>query len=283
MKSAIVTGAAGFAGLNLVEQLLKHEYKVYGIVRPGSQNNERLPKDTGFIKVELEASDYSLIADRIPDKCDLFYHMTWGGGRNDFDEQVKNIGYTIEALRSAVKLGCKRFVGTGSQAEYGVKKVIITENMIPEPFSAYGAAKVAACYLSKNLADQLGIEWCWGRIFSLYGKYEPSGRMLPDLIEKLKKNEESHLSSCRQMWDYLDAVDAADAFIAIGEKGHAGEIYNVANGDFHELRWFTEEMKRKLNSSSELIYGEDPDPFVSLQPSVKKLREHTGWSPKIPF
>jgi len=283
MKSAIVTGAAGFAGLNLVEQLLKNEYKVYGIVRPGSPNNGRLPHDPAFIKVELEAADYSLIPEHIPGSCELFYHMTWGGGRYDFDAQIKNIDFTLDALKSAAKLGCRKFIGTGSQAEYGVKRELITENMNLEPFCSYGASKVAACQLSRNLAKQLQIEWCWGRIFSLYGKYEPSGRMLPDLIAKLKKNEEIHLSSCRQMWDYLEAVDAADAFIAIGEKGHDGEIYNVANGDFHELRWFTEEMKRKLNSSSELIYGEDPDPFVSLQPSVKKLREHTGWSPKIPF
>lgn len=285
MNSAIVTGAAGFAGLNLVERLLENGYKVYGIVRPGSQNNSRLPQNPNFIKVELEAEDYALIAEQIPESCVYFYHMTWSGrgGRNNFEEQIKNIDYTLDALRSAAKLGCRKFIGTGSQAEYGVKLELITEDLCLEPFCAYGAAKVAACQLSKNLAKQLGIEWCWGRIFSLYGKYEPSGRMLPDLIEKLKDNEEVHLSSCRQMWDYLDAVDGAEAFIAIGERGHDGEIYNVANGDYHELKWFTEAMKRSLHSSSNIIYGDDPNPFVSLQPSVTKIAEHTGWKARVQF
>ena len=43
--------------------------------------------------------------------------------------------------------------------------------------------------------------------------------MLPDLYKTLREGREMHLSACRQNWDYLDVYDAADAIMAIGEKG----------------------------------------------------------------
>ena len=228
----------------------------------------------------------------------------WGGERND-ESQYKNVDYTLSALNAAAKLGCDSFICTGSQAEYGAVPYdeVIFEDRACNPFSAYGKAKVKACERSRELADKLGIKWIWGRIFSLIGKYEPSGRMLPDLYHTLKAGKDMHLSSCRQNWDYLDVHDAADAIIALMEKGHGGEIYNIANGDYKPLKEFTDELRDILvkmpceiskNNDGKIaglidghvgniIYGEDPDPFVSLQPSVEKLKRDTGFTPRHDF
>ena len=56
------------------------------------------------------------------------------------------------------KLGGKRFVAIGSQAEYGAHKELITEETTPHPFTAYGAAKLSANVLSKVRAEELGID-----------------------------------------------------------------------------------------------------------------------------
>ena len=44
-----------------------------------------------------------------------------------------------------------------------------------------------------------------------------------------------------------------------------------------------EEAKTILGSESEIVYGDDPNPFVSLQPSINKIINDTGWKPAISF
>ncbi len=280
----VVTGAAGFAGYSLTMELLKRGFEVYAVLRPYSEHNKRFSEaGSNFHPIELDSSEFDRIPEHINEKCDVFYHLAWFGGRDDFETQNANIDYTLKALESAKALGCKQFICTGSQAEYGLCTGNISEGLMPKPINAYGSAKTAALYLTKRRAEQLGIEWIWGRIFSLYGDYEPSGRMLPDLLNKLVRNEEVRLSSCEQNWDYLHVLDAARAIADIGEKGKAGEIYNIANGDYKSLKEFVECAKETLNSKSKVVYGDRANPFVSLQPDVSKIMKDTGWKPEISF
>lgn len=281
---AVVTGAAGFAGYSLTMALLDKGYDVYAVLRPNSEHNKRFDRAIDNLKlIELDCKDFDLIPERIEESCDVFYHLAWFGGRDDFVVQNNNIDYNLKAVESAARLNCKRFIGIGSQAEYGLVSDIIYEDILPKPINAYGSAKIAAMHLSKIRCEQLGIEWMWGRIFSLYGDYEPEGRMLPDLLHKLVNNEEVHLSSCEQNWDYLHVKDAANAIVAIGENGKVGEVYNIANGNYRKLIEYVDEAKHTLNSDSKIIYGKKAEPFVSLQPSVDKIQQDTGWTPCIGF
>lgn len=284
IKRVIVTGAAGFSGAVLVNAMRKMDITVYAIVRPNSIHNERLAKNDGVIIIPTDLSQLSSIREHITDECDCFIHLAWTGDKN-VEGQKKNIGYTLDAIYIAKKLGCKRFICTGSQAEYGIvsPNELILENRTPKPFTAYGATKVAACYLSKQYADELGIEWLWGRIFSVIGKYEPRGRMLPDLYHALKNHTRYSLSSCSQNWDYLDVHDEADALLALMRYGKSGEIYNIANGNYKPLKVFTEELYSIVNYSGSITYGEDPIPYVSLQPSVEKICKDTGWYARRTF
>ncbi len=184
MYKVIVTGAAGFAGCNLTEHLLEQGYFVYAVVRPGSKNNERLIGLSNIKLIECDMSEASRLLELIDEPCDGFFHLAWHGGRMDYVAQRQNINEAEACVEAAAKLSCKRFVATGSQAEYGVQGDHITDDLMPRPFCAYGSAKVAACYLTKYRARELDMEWIWGWIFSLYGKYEPAGRMLSDLVRK---------------------------------------------------------------------------------------------------
>lgn len=282
MKRAIVTGAAGFAGSILTETLRIQGIEVYAIVRPGSPHNKRLDRtDQGLHIIETDMDSISEAVRTISSTCDVFFHLAWGGGRNDFEAQKRNIDHTLMALSAAGNIGCHRIVITGSQAEYGIvpPEEMQTEDRRPEPYTAYGSAKVAACYLSRQLSTDLGIDWVWGRIFSLIGKNEPDGRMLPDLYHALDGGKKFKLSSGCQNWDFLDVYDAAEALIALAKSGRKGEIYNIAKGDFRRLREYTEELRQNLNKGGTIEYGEDAVPFVSLQPCIEKIRRDTGWSP----
>ena len=319
-KIAIVTGAFGFAGASLTENLIKNGYKVYAVCREGSEHNNRL-REPGEVlsspvrtssgersesgssllsKIFLDMQDYDKIheyvdaeelrsAERV-----LFFHLSWGGARDDFNAQYANVEGSLKAMDSAIAMqeiiaanaaGTKlRFIGIGSQAEYGICEDEITEETPLKPFTAYGSCKAAAYHLLKSKARIGGIDFVWGRIFSLIGKYEPVGRMFPDLCIKLKNGEDVYLSSCEQYWDYMDVADAAEAIRLLGEKGKDSESYNIANGDYHKLSYFVEKAAEVLGADKNLIhYGQKAEPFVSLKPSVSKLKADTGFEISIIF
>ena len=312
MKTAIVTGAFGFAGANLVEELISSGYFVYAIGRPGSSHNERLSDLLGIKRIFLEMEDY----DKLPEfidapNVDFFFHLAWGGGRNDSTEQLKNVAGALKALNAAYSINPSiRFIATGSQAEYGVVsfETVTTEETPLMPITAYGLAKVSAYNKLIQKSKDLGCDFIWARLFSLIGKYEPSGRLFPDLVNSLKEGKEVSLSSCTQYWDYLDARDAARALIALAENGRSGEAYNIASATPRPLKEYVEEIadiidQHKLNSDSDtkefsdladgkqcglhvhsstfITYGPPPSPFVSLRPSITKLVSDTSWQPTI--
>ena len=283
---AVVTGAAGFVGYHLTKQLSEAGYKIYAIVRPNSPNNKRIKDIENVICIEADIETPELrLADYIKEKCDYFYHLAWKpADRFDYFGQMENAYITCKMLEQASEIGCGRFIGIGSQAEYGKTTSEILEDITPpQPYCGYGSAKVAACYWTRRRASELKMEWVWGRIFSIYGKYEPVNRLIPQVIKSLNSGEVMKLTSCRQNWDFLNGSDAGKALIALGERGHSGEIYNIADGRYRSLKDFLLEIEDLYNDSDKLIFGEDANPFVSLQPSVMKLNAHTGWSPNVDF
>ena len=294
-KIVIVTGAAGFAGANLVMELLDNNIEVFAVVRPASSHNARLEEiDSDMLHIiplemdELERLPYEIF-ERFPEledeevRFDAFFHLMWGGDRNDFEVQKVNVEGAIHAVKAASMTRCRRFVGIGSQAEYGATTKIQSEKMAPCPVTAYGACKAAACYMTKNLANSLHMEWVWGRIFSLIGRFEPHGRMIPDLLDRAENGMKMNLSSCRQSWNYLDARDCARALIAISQKGRDGEIYNITDGKCLVLKQYVERLNsfvfERSGKMAEVTFGDDPEPFISLQPDGNKLYEDTGWEP----
>jgi len=283
VKRTIVTGAAGFAGCNLVEALLEKGCFAYAVVRPGSIHNVRLRESDRLRIIACDMAEYDNLWEKITEQCDICYHLAWQGERDNFAVQYQNVKDSLSLLEAVAKIGCKRIVCTGSQAEYGLQSQLITEETCPHPVTAYGTAKLAACLLTRQRASELDIEWVWGRIFSLYGKYEPQGRMLPDLLQALIGGHEFHLTAAKQNWDYLYSSDGAKALVALGEHGRNGEIYNVANGKYHPLCYYTEILRECFAPKRKLRYDLDISPIVSLQPSVEKIYKDTGWRAEISF
>lgn len=284
MKKCVVTGAAGFTGCGLVEELVKRNWFVYAVVRPQSEHNVRLLEMRNVQLVYADMSEFCQLDATVNDICDVFFHLAWQGGRYDFTAQHKNITDTLGALEAAARLGCRRFVCTGSQAEYGPQKGLITENIYPAPVDAYGAAKLAACILTREKAKLLGIDWLWGRIFSLYGKYEPNSRMLPVLVKSLQSGRDFHMTSDgRQNWDYLYVNDAARALIAMSESAPSEEIYNIAYGCYRTLREYVHDVQLLFSNDMSVYWNEGNKALFSLQVSVEKLKKATGWQPQVDF
>ena len=283
MKTAIVTGATGFIGYHLAKKLSALGIFVYAIIRVNSKNKHRLKNLSNIKIIELDMADIKKLPSIITAKYDVFFHIAWEGERNDFIKQYQNVEYTIQAVDIAKELGCKRFICTGSQAEYGLYEDVVTEETLPKPNTAYGSAKVAACYLSKYRAQELGIEWIWTRIFSAYGEYDNPKALIPYLIESFKNNNEVNLTSCRQNWNYLYIDDVVNVLALLIEQGKTGEIYNIASNETKVLKDFVEEIKKIVKGDSTINYATSNNAVVSLNPCIEKIMVDTSWKIKFKF
>lgn len=72
MKKAIVTGGMGFVGMNLILELLKKDYFVYVITRPGSGHNDRIQDSDSLRKIALDIHNFQELPNYINESCDIF-------------------------------------------------------------------------------------------------------------------------------------------------------------------------------------------------------------------
>jgi len=290
MKHIVVTGATSMIGAALIEECMKHDTEVYAVVRVSSGKQSRLPSGPKLHLVDCDLENLDRLSEKIPEKCDTFYHIAWGNtgeARNKSTElQSRNIFYTLQAVRAAAELGCRRFIGAGSQAEYGPMDV---EKISPDspvnPSTPYGASKLAAGHLAGMLCRELGMECIWPRIFSVYGKYEKETTMVASGLRKMLAGEPTEFTPAMQRWDYLYSRDAGRAFYLIGEKGKGGSVYCVGSGQARPLKEYIEEMAA-LTGAGKPGIGAKPYPpgaVMNLCADIGTLTGDTGFIPEYTF
>ncbi|WP_455155817.1 NAD-dependent epimerase/dehydratase family protein [Selenomonas noxia] len=283
MERVLVTGAAGFLGWNLVDVLLTHDFFVEAVVRPGSPSNARLLPHPHLRITPLAMEEIAHLPKRVTEPCTYAVHLAWDPRRTDFAAQRASLSAALDFVEALGIIGCRRFLGIGSQAEYGATNAVMEEALAMQPATPYGAAKAAALHMTRLRAQQLGIDWIWGRVFSVYGRYEPETTLLSYLAHTLCSGGVPRMTAGTQRWDYLYAADAADAMAALLARGKAGEVYNIAHGDVRPLRAFAEEMRAILAPAQQIAYGTSDRPPASMHPSVEKIYADTGWRAAVSF
>jgi nucleoside-diphosphate-sugar epimerase len=274
LKTAVLSGATGFVGFALLNELIKNGVNVYVLCRPNSQRRLRLNGLSGITVIEADLSHTENID--VVQSCDVFYHLAWEGERNDFEQQYKNINISINCLKLAVRLGCKRFICTGSQAEYGCTTELITECTPLIPTTSYGACKTAAFYLTKDFANRLGIEHAWVRIFSVYGPNDNPNTLIMNLVRVLRQDDSATLfTNGEHIWNYLYEGDAARALRLLGTNEGVTGVYNLASSECKQLKHFVEEARRIVAPNASLTYGNE-ESAVNLNVSTEKIRKVIG-------
>ena len=293
-----MTGAAGFIGLALCRELLQNGYEVAAVIRPESKKRGKLldlEKESGLPDASLQILEIPLENINLLSTCyhiqaDFFFHLAWNGSsgaaREDFDIQQSNIGFTAGAIRAAKECGCRKFIGAGSQAEYGVVDGKAYEDKtVASPFMMYGAAKLAACQMGTVLAGQLDLGFVWPRIYSVYGVGENPGTLVNYVMDSLGKGEVPALSPCENMWNFLYITDCVRALRMLAEDENVQGICHVASKDTRLLKEYVAEMRDIIAPDTGLGFGmkqTDPARTFWLQPDVKKLDE-TGFAAEVSF
>lgn len=292
MNTVIVTGATSMIGSAIIRSYLSHSVrKVYAVVRPGSRNMEHVPSDPRVEIVECPVESLKSLPEKIHDRADVFFHIAWGltgSGRNkDIVSQSENITWTVEAVKAAAALGCGKFIGAGSQAEYGNTHLPLIRPDTPvNPVQPYGIAKYAAGKLGAAQAEMLGLPFIWVRIFSVYGPYEKKNTMISTSLQKMARGESPSYTKAVQTWDFLYADDAGEAFYRIGEEIRESRIYCLGSGEGRTLKDYILEMRDTVAPDLPLRFGEvpyGPAGPLSICADISSLTHDTGWKPETSF
>ena len=288
MKKIVITGATGMTGIALLEECIKNSIEVLAIIRKNSVRRNRIPSSDLIHIYECELDKLEDMQE-ISGKYDVFYHFAWNytskAYRDDPELQEKNIRYTLDAVKLAHRLGCHKFIGAGSQAEYGPVHHRIAPDTPIAPSTAYGMAKYAAGKLSETLCRRYGMFHIWGRIFSVYGRYDNEDTMLQYAIRQFSRQKPAQFSSGTQMWDYLHENDAGKIFFLMGERVEKNVVYCVASGNARPLKEYISFLQSCFDSETACKFDEKSDTAKTygIQADISALVEDIGYTPRIPF
>jgi UDP-glucose 4-epimerase len=287
VKSVIISGGNGFIGSHLVKQLIKENYDPVVLLRPGS-NLKRLESIKNLKKLITDNyEDKKIIRELISYSPIYFFHCAWGGvlgsKRND-KRQSENVNLVIKSIKLTKEIGCSKWTGLGSHAEYGNLNEILTEESKCNPTTLYGKNKLKSCMKSMQLCKSYGIIGNWIRVFNTYGPYDNQSWLIPYIIKSLKQNKSPNLTECNQIWDYLHVTDAVKAIIKVSEVSKGG-VFNLGSENPRKLKEFisiiTNEVKSKKVNFGKIPYRKDQ--VMYLHPDVTKIKKITSWAPKVSF
>ena len=205
MKNVLITGPTGAVGVSLINELIENGIHVTAVCRPNSKRINAIPHHDLVDVVECSLDQLKMLGNRLTHDYDVFYHFAWDGtygeARQDLYLQTQNIIYTLDAVHLASEIGCKVFIGAGSQSEFGHVEGILHPDLPCNPDNGYGIAKLDAGRVSRLECKKLGIRHEWCRIVSLYGPYDGQYTMVMSGIIKMLKGERPQYTKGEQIWD----------------------------------------------------------------------------------
>lgn len=289
----VITGATGMIGHSLIVKCLERGAAVHAVVRDGSKNLCRIEHMEGLRIIRCGIGQYDRLPGLIGAACDVFYHLAWtDAGRHAQRSgsscvQMDNIGYTYAAVEAAHKLGCRTFVGAGSQAEFGAKEAgSLSPDDPVRPVQPYGIAKYAAGRMAAFLAGRYGMNCFWVRIFSVYGMHDRKDTLIMYTIDRLLRGEVPEYTPAGQNWDYLYCMDAAEALYRVGMQKCGSRVYCLGSGAARPLKEYIKIIRDAVDPGLPVRIGAFDYPegtVMNLCADISELQKDTGWMPEMPF
>ncbi|BEP30352.1 NAD-dependent 4,6-dehydratase LegB [Helicovermis profundi] len=301
MKNILVTGADGFIGSHLVEELVKNGKKVKAFTYYNSFNSwgwlDTLPKE---IVRELEIFSGDI---RDPNGVreamkgiDEVYHLaaliaipfSYHSPDSYVDTNIKG---TLNVLQSARDLETKRILVTSTSEVYGTAKYVpIDENHAYQGQSPYSATKIGADRLAESFYRSFDMPISIVRPFNTYGPRQSARAVIPTIITQLLAGkEEIKLGSLTPTRDFNYVKDTARGFIEISKSSDTiGEEINIATQQEISIGQLAEELIRQINPNAKIVCDDqrlrpEKSEVNRLLGSNEKILRLTNWKPNYTF
>jgi dTDP-glucose 4,6-dehydratase len=298
----LVTGAAGFIGSNLVHYLVA-ERPSWDIVSldlltyAGNLENIASLVDenkTRFVKLDIcdEQGIEQLFAQ---ESFDIVFHLAAEShvdrsihGAKDFIRT--NVLGTQTLLDAAKHHGVKKFIHISTDEVYGSLGPTgrFYETTPLDPSSPYSASKAASDLVALAFGKTHSMHVCVTRCTNNYGPYQFPEKLIPLFITNLLENKKIPLyGDGMNVRSWLYVTDHCEAILLVGEKGVAGEVYNIGGTEEAEIpnRQVTDAILTLLGKDASLIewVADRPAHDRRYAVSIDKIHAAFGWKPRVAF
>lgn len=293
VKTAVVTGGAGFIGSHLCEALISKGYKVFcldNLITGSLENIENLFKEENFVFLKQDVTNFI----HIPDKVDIVFHFASPASPEDY------LKYPIQTLKVGA-LGTHKTLGL-AMAKNALYFLASTSEVYGDPIinpqtedywgnvnpigprGVYDEAKrfAEAMTMAYHRYHNLNI-----RIIRIFNTYGPrmriqDGRVVPNFLSQALRGEDLTIygdGEQTRSFCYID--DLIEGIMLSIEKGLAQPI-NIGNPEEITILEFGKIVKDLIPQAGKFVFKPLPqDDPQKRRPDIKKAKEILGWQPKV--
>jgi UDP-glucose 4-epimerase len=287
----LITGAAGFLGSTLANQLAREGHQVRGIDDLSTGDPQTLSSDVHFTRGDVNDRPklWTLLQE-----VDCVYHLA---ARVSVPESILypreynavNVGGTVSLMEAMRDVGVKRVVFASSGAIYGNQDLQpLAEGQTPRPSSPYAVSKLAAEYYVRTIGGLWGIETVCLRIFNAYG---PSQRLpasnppvVPYFLRQASQNATLVVNGDgTQTRDYVYVDDVISSMLAASTApGVNGLVINIGSGVETSIRSLADLVLKVTGSPTNIVYStKTPGGVSRLCADVSLATQKLNYKPSI--
>ena len=282
----LVTGACGFIGHYVIQNLLERKLEVVAtdIDTGTAEGKEWFPQVTFVQHIIREQINEENLFKKF-NQPDKIIHLAWKGLPNykELFHFEENLPQQYAFLKNLVENGSKDILVAGTCFEYGMKSGCLSEDMPAEPGNPYSLAKDTLRKFLLELQKKHVFVLKWPRLFYLYGKGQNPNSLLSQLDKAMtEKQEVFNMSKGDQKRDYLPVETMADQVVRIALQDKVTGIINCCSGNPITVLSLVEEFINRSGKTIRLNPGYYPYPDyepMEFWGDTKKLKLALAASP----
>ncbi len=288
-----VYGAAGFVGINLLNSLLKVRSDVIGLSsEPEKSWRIKANKITKANLAKCDLLDIKDIKKTLTKyKPQTIFNLAAYGAYSKQKDIKKiyetNFISTVNLIEELKKHSFKVYIHAGSQSEYGLNSGGPAEEGELVPNSHYALSKTAVYYLLKYYGKIERLPVIHARLYSAYGPWEEADRLMPVLVENLKKGRLPDFVDPDISRDFIYIEDVISALLVLAAKiktEHYGEAFNLCTGKKTTIKELAYLAKKLFKIKALPKFGAMQNRAWDVKGwygNPKKMQKTFGWRTKI--
>ena len=304
MKKIIVTGGLGFIGSNLIELLLKKNFKVINVDKVTYSSNFynikefKNSKNYKFIKCNIKERKFRKILFKFKPSClfnlaaETHVDRSIDNPENFIQSNIVGVYNLLEGFKDLTKKNKSKLIHISTDEVYGdVLSGRSSENYPYQPSSPYAASKAASDHLVSSYIRTYKIPAIVTNCSNNYGPKQHPEKLIPKLIYNILNNKPLPIyGKGKNSREWIYVKDHCEALIKVYKKGKVGEFYNIgSNKNLNNLevcnKLISESKKMiSLGKNVKINFVKDrPGHDIRYALNSNKIKKELNWKPKTTF